>query len=210
MVSTSSARERRTIRPMASLPYLLACAPNSPSTPSVLPPPRAPPKKISNTWHFSSRTWARLPRGDQAILTGRSSAMAPRSIIAAYRARARSPPLPTSHCPSAPGFRSRNGALSPPHAIASACPSHDPARPPQLPRGQHERLYGLFGMHSCQRRDFERSSSHLTYPRLPATAIGLLDFCLDFIGREVAHPPRLTSAGLGGQLASAPQQIREM
>ncbi len=26
--------------------------------------------------------------------------------------------------PSAPGF-------------ASACPSHDPARPPQLPRGQH-------------------------------------------------------------------------
>jgi hypothetical protein len=53
-------------------------------------------------------------------------------------ARARAPPLPMSHCPSAPGFRSRNGALSPPHAIASACPSHDPARPPQLPRGQHK------------------------------------------------------------------------
>jgi soluble lytic murein transglycosylase-like protein len=28
-----------------------------------------------------------------------------------------------SHYPSAPGFRSRSGALSPPHAIASACPS---------------------------------------------------------------------------------------
>src|SRR6476661_4252296 len=61
-----------------------------------------------------------------------------RSIIAAYRARARAPPLPMSHCPSARGFRSRNGALSPPRAIASACPSHDPARPPQLPRGQHK------------------------------------------------------------------------
>ena len=57
--------------------------------------------------------------------------------FAAYRVRARAPPLPMSHCPSAPGFRSRNGALSPPHAIASACPSHDPARPSQLPRGQH-------------------------------------------------------------------------
>src|SRR5438034_10987262 len=34
--------------------------------------------------------------------------------LAAYRARARAPPLPMSHCPSAPGFRSRNGALSPP------------------------------------------------------------------------------------------------
>src|SRR5262245_13643369 len=87
------------------------------ATPSVLPPPRAPPKKISNTWHFSSRIWAGLPRGDQATLT---SGSATRSIIAAYRARARWPRLPTSHCPSAPGFRSRNGALSPPHAIASA------------------------------------------------------------------------------------------
>src|SRR4051794_10994847 len=31
-----------------------------------------------------------------------------------------------------------------------------------------ERLYRLFGVHSCQRRDFERSFSHLNSPRLPA------------------------------------------
>src|SRR5262249_48314407 len=53
-------------------------------------------------------------------------------------------PLPIPHCPSAPGFRSRIGALSPPHAIASACPSHDPARPPQLPHGQRK----AHGVHS--------------------------------------------------------------
>src|SRR5262245_12570809 len=53
-------------------------------------------------------------------------------------------PLPIQHCPSAPGSRSRIGALSPPHAIASACPSHDPARPPQLPHGQHK----AHGVHS--------------------------------------------------------------
>src|SRR5262245_34313117 len=37
-----------------------------------------------------------------------------------------------------------------------------------------KRLDGLFGVHSCQRRDFEWSFSHLTSPRLPATATGLL------------------------------------
>src|SRR5262245_65309763 len=67
------------------------------ASPSVLPPPRAPPKKISNTPHCSSRIWAGLPRGDQATLTLGS---ATKSIIAAYRARARLLPLPIQHCPS--------------------------------------------------------------------------------------------------------------
>src|SRR5262245_33936819 len=34
-----------------------------------------------------------------------------------------------------------------------------------------ERLDGLFGVHSCQRRDFERSFSHLTPPRLPGNRV---------------------------------------
>src|SRR5262249_35032025 len=34
-----------------------------------------------------------------------------------------------------------------------------------------ERPYGLSCVHSCQRRDFERRFSHLTSPRLPATAM---------------------------------------
>jgi hypothetical protein len=44
---------------------------------------RKPPQalgEISNTWHRSGRTSARLPRGDQMTLTGGSSAMAPSSL----------------------------------------------------------------------------------------------------------------------------------
>jgi hypothetical protein len=47
-VSTSSMRVRRIIRPMACS-HLLACKIQSPNIPSVLPPPRAPPKNTSNT-----------------------------------------------------------------------------------------------------------------------------------------------------------------
>ena len=264
MVSTSSARVRRTIRPMASLPYLLACAPNSPSTPSVLPPPRAPPKKTSNTGHASSRTWARLPRGDQAILTGRSSAMAPsslsrrrrrppRSAVGAYCRRyicrryiTRSPECHSVNAlvfevlaqrqhvrvarPTLEALNQKQSltavhnwpllAWSRLQRLRFPCrivhqrrdfdhvtvrylrlmrlPRLAPATIQQGLRSCHagsirrmgfihdgsERLYGLFGVHSCQRRDFERSFSHLTSPRLPATAIGLLDFCPDFIGME--------------------------
>src|SRR5262249_26200473 len=52
-----------------------------------------------------------------------------------------------------------------------------------------ERLDGLFGVHSCQRGDFERSFSHLTAPRLPATASGLqpsIQYARQFDRRRLA------------------------
>src|SRR6478735_3377196 len=218
MVSTSSARERRTIRPMASLPYLLAWAPNSPSTPSVLPPPRAPPKKISNTWHFSSRTWARLPRGDQAILTGRSSAMArgpSLQVIGLVLDRLRFP------CRIVHQRRDFDH-VAVRYLRLMRLPRLAPATIQQGLRSCHagsirrmgfihdgcERLYRLFGVHSCQRRDFERSFSHLNSPRLPATAIGLLDFCPDFIGMEVHSYRRSGSASFSASSAQLPAAWR--
>src|SRR5262249_29544126 len=44
IVSISSVRVRRSIKPIACSPYRSACLTHSPSMPSVLPPPRAPPK----------------------------------------------------------------------------------------------------------------------------------------------------------------------
>jgi hypothetical protein len=46
-------RSRRIIKPTAFFPCRAAWEAHSPSIPSVLPPPRAPPKKTSNTGHAS-------------------------------------------------------------------------------------------------------------------------------------------------------------
>src|SRR5262249_16113066 len=51
IVSISSVLVRRSISPMAFGPYRSACLIHSPSIPSVLPPPRAPPKNTSKTEH---------------------------------------------------------------------------------------------------------------------------------------------------------------
>src|SRR5215204_1325212 len=50
-------RSRRIIKPTAFFPCRAAWEAHSPSIPSVLPPPRAPPKKTSNTGHASSAVW---------------------------------------------------------------------------------------------------------------------------------------------------------
>ena len=66
----------------------------------------------------------------------------------------------------------------------------------------------------CAFAIFERSFSHLTSPRLPANAIGLLDFCADFIGMEGQRcKGSLTAAehdpvGAEHQMPHCPDRIR--
>src|SRR5262245_15538414 len=61
IVSISSVRVRRSIKPIACSPYRSACLTHSPSMPSVLPPPRAPPKNTSKMGHSSKADCAGLP-----------------------------------------------------------------------------------------------------------------------------------------------------
>src|SRR5215831_11856182 len=71
IVSISSVRVRRSIKPIACSPYRPACLTHSPSMPSVLPPPRAPPKNTSKMGHWTNACCARDCRAATKLLDAR-------------------------------------------------------------------------------------------------------------------------------------------